>query len=85
MVKGFECEDCSCFAGNHCIFVPAREGKLSKAVDVVNHICCIHHTAPGLPPPAAGAGEQYRACTVPFMGSSQASEGEFRRAKIPWS
>ena len=88
-VNSFNCEDRSCYAGNHreSFFASSRKKlfysrKFRESFAKVGYYESLSLYALQLVkgyhllPPGGPAGEWYRTFTFPFMGSSQASDGE---------
>ena len=98
LVRSFNCESRACYVGNpreSFFFELAEENflfaKVSRKLDIMDHYHCIHYSlfraTTSCRPGAQGpAGEWYRTFTFPFIGSSQASEGEAspQPNNIPW-
>ena len=98
LVRSFNCESRACYVGNprESFFSSSRKrifySRKFRESWILWIIIIVYITAcSGLPPPAARgprgpAGEWYRTFTFPFIGSSQASEGEAspQPNNIPW-
>ena len=75
LVKNFNCEDRSCYAGNPCESC-FREFAIVGYYESLSLYTLQLVKGYHLLPPVSPAGEWYRTFTLPFIGSSQASRGE---------